>query len=195
MKLVFSTHNQNKFEEVEKLVPTHVKLISLDGIGCYEEIPETGQTLEENAQIKADYVTLNYGLPCFSDDTGLLVNALNGAPGVYSARYAGEEKNADLNMDKLLLELQSHEDRTARFETVIALNLYSKKYLFKGTVHGTITKQKKGGNGFGYDPIFQPEGFNRTFAELSMEQKNSFSHRARAITQLIAFLGTLPDTN
>ncbi len=195
MKLVFATHNQNKFEEVKKLVPQYVKLVSLDGIGCHKEIPETGKTLEENAQIKADYVALNYGLPCFSDDTGLLVNALNGAPGVYSARYAGEEKNADKNMDKLLLELQPHEDRTARFETVIALNLHSKQYLFKGIVHGTITRQKKGSKGFGYDPIFQPEGLDLTFAELSMDLKNNISHRARAIAHLVEFLTTMARNN
>ncbi|MEM1258913.1 MAG: non-canonical purine NTP diphosphatase [Bacteroidota bacterium] len=195
MKLVFATHNQNKFQEVKRLVPEHVKLVSLDAIGCHEEIPETGKTLKENARIKADYVALNYGLPCFSDDTGLLVKALDEAPGVYSARYAGEEKDANKNMDKLLKELQFYEDRSARFETVIALHLYSKRYFFKGTVHGTITKQKKGTGGFGYDPIFQPEGFDHTFAELSMELKNSISHRARAIVRLVDFLCTLPYTN
>lgn len=195
MKLVFATHNQNKFHEVKKLVPGYLELVSLHDIGCYKDIPETGKTLKENAQIKADYITSNYGLPCFSDDTGLLVQALGDAPGVYSARYAGEEKDANKNMDKLLMELESYEDRSARFETIIALNLYAKRYFFKGTVTGTITKQKRGDSGFGYDPIFQPEHFDRTFAELTMEEKNSMSHRARAMTQLVDFLVTLPHTN
>ncbi|MEO0572158.1 MAG: non-canonical purine NTP diphosphatase [Bacteroidota bacterium] len=195
MKLVFATHNQNKFQEVKKMIPGYLELVSLDDIGCYEEIHETGKTLQENAQIKADYVTLNYGLPCFSDDTGLLVNSLNGAPGVYSARYAGAEKDAHRNMDKLLKELQPYEDRSARFETVIALHLYPKRHFFKGTVHGTITIQKRGIDGFGYDPVFQPEGFHQTFAELSINQKNSISHRAKAIVQLIDFLSTLAPTN
>jgi XTP/dITP diphosphohydrolase len=195
MKLVFATHNQNKFIEVKKLVPEAIELMSLGELGCDDEIPETGTTLEENAQIKADYVTSTYGLACFSDDTGLLVNALNGAPGVYSARYAGEDKNAHANMHKLLKELEPFKDRSARFETVIALNLNAYKHLFKGAVHGRITKEMKGEKGFGYDPIFQPEGYQETFAQLSMEQKNGISHRARATAQLIDFLTTLSDTN
>ena len=154
MKLVFATHNPNKFQEVKSLVPTAVELVSLQDIDCYDEIPETGKTLEENAKIKADFVTSTYGLPSFSDDTGLLVNALNGAPGVYSARYAGAGKNANANMDKLLEELHTIKDRSARFETVISLNLNSKYYFFKGVVHGSITKEKKGKKGFGYDPHF-----------------------------------------
>ncbi len=191
MKLVFATHNQNKFEEVKKLIPSQITMVSLDEIGCHEEIAETGTTLEVNAQIKADFVTQKYQLPCFSDDTGLLVDALNGAPGVYSARYAGSEKDANANMEKLLKELAPHQDRNARFETVIALNIGSESHLFKGTVHGQITKTKVGEKGFGYDPIFQPEGYHKTFAELSMEEKNRISHRARAIRQLIEFLETL----
>ena len=194
MKLVFATHNQNKFQEVKKLVPEHIELVSLDDIGCYEEIPETGKTLEENAQIKADHVTSKYHLSCFSDDTGLLVDALDGAPGVYSARYAGIQKDANANMEKLLRALENTDNRHARFETVIALNLSSQNQLFRGTVHGKITKEKKGTEGFGYDPIFQPEGYAQTFAELSMEKKNSISHRARAITQLIDFLKGLSST-
>jgi len=195
MRLVFATHNENKFTEVKKLIPSYIELVSLTDLECYQEIPETGKTLEENAQIKADFVSSTYGLPCFSDDTGLLVDALNGAPGVYSARYAGEEKNADANMNKLLKELDGFEDRSARFETVIALNLNSGHHIFKGVVHGMITKEKKGAQGFGYDPIFRPEGYRETFAELSMEQKNAVSHRARAMNQLIDFLTTLTDTN
>ena len=194
MKLVFATHNPNKFQEVKNLVPTSVELVSLLDIGCYDEIPETGKTLEENAQIKADFVTSTYGLPCFSDDTGLLVNALNGAPGVYSARYAGADKNANANMDKLLEELHTVGDRSARFETVIALNLNPERHFFKGVVQGSITKEKKGKKGFGYDPIFQPTGYDKTFAELPMEEKNGISHRAKAMKQLVDFLATLTNS-
>lgn len=195
MRLVFATHNRNKFQEVKKLIPKHIELISLEEIGCFEEIPETGNTLQENAQIKADFVARNYKTPCFSDDTGLLVNALNGAPGVYSARYAGEEKSAEKNMEKLLKELQNKEDRSAHFETVIALALHTKTYFFSGVVNGTITHKKQGSKGFGYDPIFQPEGFGQTFAELPLEEKNKISHRALAIKQLIDFLHTMVPTN
>lgn len=195
MRLVFATHNRNKFQEVKKLIPKHIELISLEEIGCFEEIPETGNTLQENAQIKADFVARNYKIPCFSDDTGLLVNALNGAPGVYSARYAGEEKSAEKNMEKLLKELQNKEDRSAHFETVISLALHTKKYFFSGVVNGTITYKKQGSKGFGYDPIFQPEGFGQTFAELPLEEKNKISHRALAIKQLIDFLHTMVPTN
>jgi len=194
MKLIFATHNDHKFEEVKKLVPPFIELVSLHDMGCYDEIPETGKTLQENAQIKADYITSRYHLPCFSDDTGLLVKALNGAPGVYSARYAGQEKSAEANMEKLLSEMIGIEDRSARFETVIALHLNTGHHFFKGTVEGKITTAKKGREGFGYDPIFQPTGYDQTFAELSMDQKNTISHRARAITQLIDFLNTLPPT-
>ena len=194
MKLVFATHNQNKFQEVKSLVPTSVELVSLQDIGCDDEIQETGKTLEENAKIKADFVTSTYGLPSFSDDTGLLVNALKGAPGVYSARYAGADKNANANMDKLLEELHAIGDRSARFETVIALNLNSECHFFKGVVHGSITKEKKGKKGFGYDPIFRPTGYDKTFAELPMEGKNGISHRARAIEQLVDFLATLSNS-
>ncbi|BFP39192.1 non-canonical purine NTP diphosphatase [Flavobacteriaceae bacterium GF1] len=194
MKLVFATHNQNKFQEVKNLVPTSVELVSLQDIGCYSEIPETGKTLEENAKIKADFVTSTYGLPCFSDDTGLLVNALKGAPGVYSARYAGPDKDANSNMDKLLQELNAIGDRSARFETVIALNLNSECHFFKGVVHGNITKEKKGKKGFGYDPVFRPKGYDKTFAELPMEEKNGISHRAKAVKQLVDFLASLPNS-
>lgn len=191
MKLVFATHNLNKFIEVQKLVPTSIVLVSLDDIGCDEEIPETGKTLKENAQIKADYVTINYGLSCFADDTGLMVNCLNGAPGVYSARYAGQAKDANANMTKLLNEMDGCKDRSARFETVIALNMNSQQQLFTGIVHGQIITEKRGDKGFGYDPIFQPEGFEKTFAELTMKEKNTLGHRGRAIAQLIEFLNTL----
>ncbi len=188
MKLVFATHNQNKFNEVKVLLPPHIELVSLTDIGCYDEIPETAQTLEGNAQIKADFVTKKYGLSCFSDDTGLLVDALNGAPGVLSARYAGDQKNATDNMDKLLLELKDKTQRSARFETVIALNINKKQEIFKGVVHGQITTKKAGKEGFGYDPIFQPQGYEQTFADLSLSVKNSISHRGKAIKKLVTYL-------
>ncbi len=192
MKLVFATHNQNKFKEVKVLLPPYIELVSLTDIGCHDEIPETGETLKENAQIKSDFVTTNYGLPCFSDDTGLLVDALNGAPGVYSARYAGEHKNADANMNKILSELENKTSRSARFETVIALNLKEENIHFTGVAEGKITKSKSGQKGFGYDPIFQPKGYDKTFAELPLEVKNEISHRGKAIKQLIAYLHKLP---
>ena len=191
MKLVFATHNQHKYEEVVPLMPDFIELVNLKTIGCFDEIPETGSTLEENARIKADYVTENYGLPCFSDDTGLLVDALNGAPGVYSARYAGEEKNANANMDKLLLALKGQSSRKAHFETVIVLNLPTTSKVFRGQVAGEITHEKSGTFGFGYDPIFKPLGYNKNFAESPLADKNTMSHRGRAMKQLLAFLNTL----
>lgn len=191
MKLVFATHNQNKFNEVKVLLPASITLVSLTDIGCYVEIPETAETLEGNAQIKADYVTENYNLPCFADDTGLLVDALDGAPGVYSARYAGEQKNSDDNMNKLLSELKNVNSRTARFKTVVALNLKEENTLFTGIAEGIITKTKSGQKGFGYDPIFQPVGYDKTFAVLPLAIKNKISHRGKAIEKLVAFLHEL----
>ncbi|MDV7138557.1 non-canonical purine NTP diphosphatase [Maribacter sp. TH_r10] len=191
MKLVFATHNQNKVREVQALLPTTITLLSLTDIGCDEEIPETGKTLEANAILKADFVTNKYGYPCFADDTGLLVNSLDGAPGVYSARYAGEQKNSDDNMDKLLTELESKKDRTARFETIIALNLENKQHIFKGVVEGEISTDKKGKKGFGYDPIFKPDTHEKTFAELPLEVKNKISHRGKAIQHLLTYLKSL----
>ncbi|MGJ8738677.1 non-canonical purine NTP diphosphatase [Zobellia laminariae] len=188
MKLVFATHNKNKLDEVKKLVPPHIELVSLTDIGCFDEIPETGATLEENAQIKADYVTKTYDLACFADDTGLIVDILNGEPGVYSARYAGETKDADDNMNKLLKNLEDKENREAHFKTVIALNLNKEKHIFNGIVEGVIIKEKKGSKGFGYDPIFQPNGYKQTFAELPLKTKNSISHRGLAIKKLLDFL-------
>jgi XTP/dITP diphosphohydrolase len=188
MELVFATHNQNKFEEVQILMPKHIKLLSLNMINCFDEIEETGTTLEENAQLKADYVTKNYGYNCFSDDTGLLVDALNGAPGVYTARYGGPEKDANANMYKLLDELKESKNRNAHFKTAIALNLNNEKHTFNGIVSGVIAHQKSGQKGFGYDPIFIPEDYDKTFAELSLSVKNKISHRGRAIQKLIAFL-------
>lgn len=187
-KLVFATHNDHKLREVQELLPKSIELLSLKDIGCDHEIPETGHTLAENAKIKADFVTNTYGLDCFSDDTGLLVDALDGRPGVYSARYAGEQKNAEDNMDKLLTELQGETNRKANFKTVIHLNLNGGGHTFEGVVDGMITDKKYGKKGFGYDPIFQPDGYENTFGELSPETKNTISHRGRAIQKLVEFL-------
>lgn len=188
MKLVFATHNENKFNEVKVLLPEYIELLSLTDLDCHEDIPETAETLEGNAKIKADYVTKNYGLPCFADDTGLLVDVLNGAPGVYSARYAGEQKNASDNMTKLLSELKGIENRSARFQTSIVLNLNKESIFFQGLVEGKITAYKIGKQGFGYDPIFQPKGYQKTFGELPLKIKNQISHRGRAIQKLVAYL-------
>ncbi len=190
MELVFATHNQNKLREVQKLLPAGITLLSLKDIGCLEDIPETATTLEGNAKLKADHVTKNYEIPCFADDTGLLVNALNGEPGVYSARYASEKSDANANMDKLLLNLKQHKDRTAHFSTIIALNLNNddETIFYNGSVQGVIIKEKRGTQGFGYDPIFVPEGYNETFAELSIEIKNKISHRGKAFMKLIHHL-------
>ncbi len=188
MKLVFATNNKNKILEVQQLLPSTIEIVSLESIGCFEEIPETADTIEENAIMKANYVSLKYGYDCFADDTGLEVDALNGAPGVYSARYAGEQRNADDNMNKLLEALTNKTNRNAQFKTVIALNLNGKQHLFMGIALGKITLEKTGNQGFGYDPIFQPEGFTTTFAQLSLEEKGAISHRGKATAQLIAFL-------
>ncbi len=191
MKLVFATHNLNKLKEVQALIPSQITLVSLTDIGCLEDIPETSNTLEGNAKLKADYVTQKYNLPCFADDTGLLVNALKGAPGVFSARYAGEQKSSDDNMIKLLSELYTEEDRTAKFQTVIALNLNNESLFFEGIVEGEITTRRKGEKGFGYDPIFKPHGYNQTFAELPLQVKNDISHRGIATKKLINYLQKL----
>lgn len=188
MDLVFATHNANKLKEVSLLLPKTIRLISLEDLGCQEEIPETGSTLEANAQLKADYITNRYGISCFADDTGLIIDALNGAPGVHSARFAGEEKDSEKNMEKVLFELKNIKSRTARFKTVIALNLNKKRILFEGVVEGTITKDKMGVEGFGYDPIFIPNGYDQTFAQLPIQIKNEISHRGKALQKLIAYL-------
>ena len=166
------------------MLPEKYNLLSLEDIDCTEEIQETGATLEANALIKANYVFDHYNLPCFADDTGLLVDALNGEPGVYSARYAGDQKNADDNIKKLLQELKLHSIRSARFETVIALRMENSTQLFKGEVRGEITKDRRGSGGFGYDPVFLPEGYDQTFAEMTLEMKNRISHRALALNKL-----------
>ena len=188
MQLVFASNNKNKIQEIQALVPSDFKILSLEDIGCFEEIPETADTIEGNAILKANYVTQNYGYSCFADDTGLEVDALNGAPGVYSARYAGEQKNAEDNMNKLLLELRTATSRKAHFKTVICLNNNGLQHLFTGIINGTITTEKIGTNGFGYDPVFIADGTEKTFAELSMHEKASISHRGIAVGQLIDFL-------
>lgn len=188
MKLVFASNNKNKIQEIQALVPSDFHILSLDDIGCTEEIPETADTIEGNAILKANYVTHNYGYPCFADDTGLEVEALNGAPGVYSARYAGEQKSAEDNMNKLLHELHQVSNRKANFKTIICLNINGSQHLFTGIINGEITTEKIGANGFGYDPIFIADGTNKTFAELSMQEKAGISHRGIAVAQLLAFL-------
>ena len=188
MQLVFASNNKNKIKEIQALVSDTIQIISLEDIGCTEDIPETAETIEGNAILKANYITSNYGYDCFADDTGLEVDALNGAPGVYSARYAGEQKNANDNMDKLLLELKDKSNRKANFKTVICLNLNGTQQLFTGIINGKIIDEKIGTNGFGYDPIFIAEGHQKTFAQLTLEEKAHISHRGIAVAQLIAFL-------
>jgi len=188
MDLVFATNNLNKLKEVQALIPSSIKLISLKDIGCFEDIPETQNTIEGNAIQKAEYIKKYYGYDCFADDTGLEVEALNGAPGVYSARYAGEQRDTHDNMNKLLDELANTENRNAQFKTVVALHLNNKFQTFNGICKGSITKTKHGKKGFGYDPIFKPEGFNKSFAEMTSEEKNTISHRGIAVQKLVAFL-------
>lgn len=189
MKLVFASNNKNKIQEIKHQLPPEIELLSLEDIGCNEEIPETADTIEGNAILKADYVTSRYGYNCFADDTGLEVEALNGEPGVYSARYAGEQKSSEDNMDKLLTALEGKENRFAHFVTVIALNLNGEQHLFTGTIRGTIATEKKGNQGFGYDPIFEPRGMGfKTFAQISLEEKARLSHRGKAVSQLIEHL-------
>ena len=192
MKIVFATNNQNKLIEVRKILGNQFKVLSLEDIGCHDDIPEKGQTLEDNALIKAQYIYNKYNVDCFADDTGLEVDALGGAPGVYSARYAGGPgHDSNANMTKLLHELENNNNRRARFRTVIALIINGKTKTFDGIVNGEIITQRRGGEGFGYDPIFQPEGHNKTFAEMGADVKNQISHRARAVQKLAEYLKTL----
>ena len=188
MKLVFASNNKNKIKEIQLLVPNSIQIVSLEDIGCTEEIPETADTIEGNAILKANYITQKYGYDCFADDSGLEVHALNGEPGVFSARYAGEPKNDDNNMNKLLSNLKDKTNRTANFKTVICLNYEGKQHLFTGIINGKIIEEKIGNNGFGYDPIFVANDYTKTFAELSMEEKSKISHRGIAVKQLIDFL-------
>lgn len=188
MKLVFATNNLNKLAEVQKMLPKSIELLSLKDINCCDEIDETETTLEGNAKLKADYITHKFGYNCFADDTGLEVESLEGKPGVYSARFAGEPANSENNMQKLLSELKDKENRKAQFRTAVALNLNDEKFLFEGICKGDILTEKQGKKGFGYDPIFKPEGYNLSFAEMSSEEKNKISHRGIAIHKLVAFL-------
>ena len=188
MKIVFASNNKNKIHEIQSMLPESIQIVSLESIGCFEEIPETADTIEGNAVLKANFITQKYGFDCFADDTGLEVDSLDGQPGVYSARYAGEQRNADDNMNKLLEQLLDKPNRNAQFKTVIALNLKGKQHLFTGIASGEITLEKMGTGGFGYDPIFKPTGFENTFAELSLEVKNEISHRGKATKALLEFL-------
>ena len=187
-KLVVATNNAHKLEEIAAILGDEMELLSLKDIYCDADIPETADTLEGNARQKAMYIYENYGMDCFADDTGLEVEALNGAPGVYSARYAGDGHDSEANMQKLLHELEDKENRKAQFRTAICLILEGKEYLFEGIVKGEIIKEKRGGAGFGYDPIFVPEGYDLTVAELGNDIKNTISHRARAVEKLCTFL-------
>lgn len=191
MKLVFATHNDHKLQEVRAILGDLVDVVSLKDLQDFKEIEENGLTLEENASIKARTVFARHGLPCFADDTGLEVKALGGAPGVYSARYAGPGHDAKANMVKLLRELQGVEDRRARFRTVVSLIIDGKEHLFDGEVAGEIMHTPAGVEGFGYDPVFRPEGCSESFAEMSAEQKNGMSHRGRAIQALARYLSQL----
>ena len=192
MKIVFATNNQHKLSEIRQILGDRVEVLSLKDINCDVDIPETGATLEANALQKAQYIYDHYQMNVFADDTGLEVDALNGAPGVYSARYAGGEgHDSEANMAKLLHELGENNNRKARFRTVIALIIQGQVHEFEGIVNGEIIRERRGGEGFGYDPIFQPEGYDKTFAELGVEVKNQISHRARATQKLVEYLKTL----
>ena len=205
MRIVFATNNQHKLSEIRQILGSRVEVLSLKDIGCYADIPETGSTLEENALQKAQYVYDHYHIDCFADDTGLEVDALDGAPGVYSARYAaigpigpispispispiGPTHDSEANMARLLRELGENTNRYARFRTVIALIQHGEVHEFEGIVNGEIIRERRGGEGFGYDPIFQPDGYDQTFAELGLEVKNNISHRARATQKLADYL-------
>jgi XTP/dITP diphosphohydrolase len=188
MKLVFATNNLNKLKEVQEMLPDSIELLSLKDINCFDEIDETETTLEGNAKLKANYITTNFGFNCFADDTGLEVESLDGKPGVYSARFAGEPANSKNNMQKLLVDLEHKKNRKAQFRTAISLNINDQKFIFEGICKGEILKKKQGEKGFGYDPIFKPEGYNQSFAEMSSDEKNTISHRGIAVQKLVAFL-------
>lgn len=194
MKIVFATNNKHKLEEIRSIVNGKIEILSLADINCYEEIEETGSTLEENALIKARYVKVNYGYNCFADDSGLEVEALNNEPGVLSSRYAGELCDPQDNMDKLLMKLENADNRSARFRTVISLLINDEQLLFEGVIYGSIIHEKRGEHGFGYDPIFIPDGYSNTFAELGSKIKNKISHRAIATEKLVKHLLSLHHT-
>jgi XTP/dITP diphosphohydrolase len=188
MNLVFATNNQHKFIEIRKILNADISLLSLNDIHCVDELPETQHTLEGNAQQKASYVYDNFGYNCFADDTGLEIEALNGRPGVYSARYAGQSKDPAENMDKVIRELRNISNRRARFRTVIALIINEKNHLFEGIVNGQILSEKRGTQGFGYDPIFLPDGYEVSFAQMNLDEKNKISHRGKAVAELVTYL-------
>lgn len=191
MKLVFATNNEHKLSEVNRMLGNQFEIIGLKDIGCLEDIPETADTLEGNASQKSRYIFEKYGVKCFADDTGLEVEALNMEPGVYSARYAGSQRNSEDNMQKLLFELDKIKNRKARFRTVISLILDGNEITFEGIADGEILKTRQGLEGFGYDPIFQPKGYSVSFAEMDIAEKNKISHRAKAVTKLIEYLKNL----
>ncbi|WP_299386086.1 non-canonical purine NTP diphosphatase [uncultured Lacinutrix sp.] len=191
MQLVFATNNLNKLKEVQSLIPDHIKLLSLKDIGCFEDVPETQNTIEGNAIQKAEYIKEHYGYDCFADDTGLEVEALNNEPGVFSARYAGPQRDANDNMDLLLNNLKEKPNRNAQFKTVVSLHLNGDLKTFTGICKGEITLDKKGNQGFGYDPIFMPNGYTETFAEIDLKLKNEIGHRGKAVALLVQFLSTL----
>lgn len=188
MKIVFATSNQNKAIEVQKVLPDSVQILTLNDLNLDEDIPETANTFAGNAVQKAEYIVNKFGIDCFADDSGLEIDALNGEPGVFSARYAGDTRNDDKNTELVLSKMKGITNRAACFKTVIALHLNSKLYLFEGTVKGRIRYEKTGTDGFGYDPIFEPENSNKTFAEMSIEEKNKLSHRAKAVEEMIRFM-------
>ncbi len=188
MEIVFATNNQHKLEELQALLGDEFRLLSLQDIGCNEDVPEEQATLEGNASQKSWYIYDKYGKNCFADDTGLEIEALNGEPGVYSARYAGPERSSEANMQKVLRKLLKINHRKARFRTVISLIVNGKETQFEGIVTGEILKEKKGGDGFGYDPIFKPDGFEQSFAEMGLDEKNKISHRGRAVQKLVHYL-------
>lgn len=188
LKLIFATNNKNKIKEIKHLIGNSIELLNLEDIGCLEEIPETADTIKGNAIQKAEYIYKKYGYDCFADDTGLEIEALNGEPGVYSARYAGEQKNPEDNMNKVLEKLKEKSNRKAQFKTVIALIIDGKLTCFEGIVKGEITREKSGSEGFGYDPIFKPKGYDSTYSEMNLEVKNTMSHRAISTKKLIQFL-------
>lgn len=190
MKILFASQNVNKVKEISKLLPAHIEIIGLKDIGFTEDIPETADTLEGNAIMKAQHLAKQLNYPIFADDTGLEIDALNGEPGVYSARYAGEDKNAEKNMDLVLEKLKGETNRNAQFRTVISLEMNGENICFEGKVEGQICEERSGDEGFGYDPIFKPNGYDVTFAEMSLDDKNKISHRGRAVSKFVEYLKT-----
>jgi XTP/dITP diphosphohydrolase len=188
MKLLFATGNTNKANEIQRVLPKEIEIITLKDIELKDDIPETSDTIRGNALQKANYIKMHFNIDCFADDTGLEIMSLNGDPGVYSARYAGDKRNDQDNMNLVLERLKTHTNRSARFKTVIVLELNGTTHEFEGIVNGTILSEKRGKNGFGYDPIFEPENCGKSFAEMSIDEKNKYSHRARATVKMIRFL-------